>query len=200
MNIRRWRVPVLLLSALLLVSALVPATLAFLATESNHITNTFTVDPLTPSAHVPVQIVKTVTGGNITPEGFQFALVDENANIITLTTDENGEAQTVLTLDAAEHTYIYHLYEVNDHRENVQYSTAVYEIRIHTVEKDGRIVPEITVNGQSVNRIVAAFENRYLSAASAPPLTGDSTPLALYAALALISGALACTLMRRRQL
>lgn len=200
MNIRRWRVPVLLLSAILLVSALVPATLAFFATESNHITNTFTVDPLTSSVHVPVTIAKTVTGGNLTPEGFQFALVDENAHIITLITDENGAAQTVLTLDAADHTYTYHLYEVNDHRENVQYSTAVYEIRIHTALKDGRIVPEITVNSQSVNRIVAAFENRYCAVSSAPPLTGDHTPLVLYVAIMMISGALVCTLMRRRQL
>lgn len=199
MKTRRWRIVVLLLSAVVALGAMVPAALAFMAAQTPPIINTFTADGFSSAAQVPVQVVKTIAGGNLTPAGFAFALEDESGHVITLTTGEDGTASTVLRLSTPNSTLRYQLYEINDGRAGVCYSTAVYDIIIRTPVEDGYIAPEITVNGESVRQICAAFENAYVPTIT-PPLTGDSTPLLLYAALMLASAAALCALMRRRSM
>lgn len=206
MNIRRLWVK---LALLFLLSAsigfAIPTTLAYLTAQSDTLINTFTAPYFPPEpASVEVRVHKTVHNigtESIGPEGFRFTLQNtQNNETFPLTTDANGFASVTLPFSDADlgQTHTYRLYEINDGRENVTYSDQVYTIEITlSVNADNQIVASACVDGQPVQQIVTVFENEYNAGIILPP-TGDHTPIALYLALMLISGAGLVVLLTKR--
>ena len=207
MNIRRLWVRLVLLFVVAAVAGYaIPTTLAYVAARSSTLYNTFGAPYFTPeSTSVEVSVHKTVHNvgtETISPEGFQFALVNtQNGETITLTANENGFDSAALYFSDADigKTCVYHLYEVNDGRAGVTYSEKVYTIEITlSVNADNQVVASVTVDGQPVQQIAAEFEN-ICNVGIAPPPTGDATPVALYMALALTSAAAMAILLMRRK-
>lgn len=206
MNIRRLWLKLALLCALVTaVSFALPFSLAYIWAETEPLVNTFCYIP-PETADVEVLVHKTVrnTGlDRIGPGGFNFQLENiDTHEIITLTTDEAGEAKTTLTFAdvdlGREHRYT--LTEVNDGVKGMTYSLASYDIAVSLQLDDATncIHASVTVNGAPVQSVVAEFENIY-HRGSLAPLTGDDTPLLLCAALMLLSSAGMVVLARRRR-
>ena len=107
-----------------------------------------------------------------------------------------GSSLTNTSADAGK-TYTYRLYEINDGRESVTYSTAVHTIDIAlSIDADNRIIATLTQNGKPVEQVTAHFENIY-AAGSVPPQTGDRCQPLLWMALMLISLTGMALMMRR---
>jgi len=204
-NIRRsWLWLALLFSAALVIGFAIPTSLAYLTAQSNTLLNTFDAPYFAPDGtEVTVRVHKTVLNTRpqtLSPEGFTFTLLcNETGETIPLTADANGNAYTVLVFDASDvdKTYTYQLSEVNDGREYVTYSENVYNIRIAlTADSENKLTADIAMNGETVESLLAAFENIY--APPAVPHTGDGCHPMLYLLLAAFSGAGMLLLRKKR--
>ena len=206
MNIRRCRFALaLLFAAYLVLGFCVPTSLAYIATESGSVVNSFFSSEFELDARqVEIFVEKTIksTGlESIGPEGFSFSLIcNETGESLQMTTDETGKASAMLafTQDHLNQIYTYRLSEINDGRENVKYSEKVYEIAVAvTLDASRNIVTAATLDGKPAQQIVASFENIYVSPIRLPN-TGDNSSLVLYAALLLFSG-IALAMLRKRE-
>ncbi len=124
----------------------------------------FTPDDLA----VQIDVDKTVSNlgsEEIGPDGFQFILENTaTGEQKTVTTDASGRASFTLTYTAADigKTFSYILYEVNDHRAHVSYSTVVYTITAEiTLNAEGKLVATMKRDGVEVDDVRASFENTY---------------------------------------
>lgn len=161
--------------------------------------NTFTQteSPRPLDIQVPVTVNKHVTNTGdetIGPENFQFMLEKTvTGDKLTLKSDENGKAVFDLTFTADDvgKTYSYKLSEINDGREGVVYSTAVYTIEISvSLGDDNKLLATVSCNGEAADSVTAVFENTYNSEkpdTTAPP-TSDTTGLLLNIVLMVVSG------------
>ena len=195
MKIRRlWLAVAVLLCAVVTGAAMMPSTLAYMATRSNSVSNDFRVVYLPPEdITVPVQVTKTVQcigEDTIGPEGFFFRLENlTTGEELTMTAGADGLASRELafTADDVDKTYQYRLREINGGREYVTYDESVYEINITLVLVEHEMVAQITVNGETVTEIAAEFENLYSPVQI--PDTGDHDEPLMWLALLMISGA-----------
>ena len=161
-------------------------------------TNTFV--PKSEDAVVDIHVKKTVksTGAEtISPEGFEFVLenvTDETK--YTVKSNEKGLAVFTLTFteEDAGKVYDYVLAEINDGRENVTYSTSVYEFQITVASgSDGKLTATVSHANEVLEEVVAEFENIYGTGEITPtpdvPVgpgsgnTGDDSPIGLYISL-----------------
>lgn len=206
MNIRRlWVKLALLFVMAAAVGFAIPTTLAYITAQSDTLVNTFDAPYFPPAAaNVEVRVHKTVRNigtESISPEDFRFMLQDtQSGEAFTLITDANGYAAVTLPFSDADlgKTHTYRLYEMDDARENVIYSDAVYTIEITlTVDAQNRIVASASMNGKPVQQIVAEFEN-IGNAGGALPHTGDTADIRLYVVLMLISAAGMIILLPKR--
>lgn len=202
MNSRQWRMMALLLSVLAVTAIIAPASLAYIAGVSNTLVNVFTVQNDTPvAAEAQIEISKIIRSegaSTISPQGFAFVLENtETGEQQTLVSDAAGKASGTLRVTAAG-TQVYRLYERNDARKYVSYSTDVHEVVVQAaVEQSNQIGLDITIDGNTAEKIAASFVNLYSPVDV--PFTGDSTPLMAYTLLAGISMALLMTLGWRRR-
>lgn len=208
MNIRRlWAALALLLVTIAAVGLSVPATLAYSTAKTETLVNTFTVlrfPPAQTSVNVCVQKTVHNTGTKrIGPEGFSFSLQNtQTGEAFVLTSDADGLACVTLPFSEADmgKTHTYRLSEINDGRENVNYSDQVYIIQIEiTVDAQNQTVASVCVDGVPVEQIVAVFENEYNAGDVILPPTGDDTNLELYIALLFVSCAGLALLMTKRK-
>lgn len=209
MNTRRsWFTLALLLCALATIAVSVPSSLAYIASRSQAVENTFTVGDLpADEVSVPVRVRKLVnsTSGEIlSPEGFRFALEPKSGGErLILTADADGMAAAELVFTRADlgNTYAYRLYEINDGRAHVTYSDAEYAVEIDVLMgEDHGVTAAVRVGGAAAGQIAAEFVNVYHGAGVAPalPHTGDSSSIALHMAL-LLGSVAALALLRRRR-
>ncbi len=147
------------------------------------------------------KIVENIGTATITGAGFEFLLERiEDSKQLTVKTDKDGKAKFVLSFTEEDigKTYNYTLTEVDDGRENVKYSTAIYDIAITvSLDNDNKLVASFTQNTLSVNNIVAEFVNEYDYTPPTPPeenktgkspKTGDIFNPYLWIALLFVSG------------
>lgn len=99
-------------------------------------------------------------------KGFQFVLQDDTgAQIASAQTNTDGYGKIYLKYSEADigKTYSYKLFELNDGRKNIQYSDAVYNIRIDLyLNEDGRLAAECYMNEVSTHSLIARFENKVI--------------------------------------
>lgn len=193
----RWVKLLLMVCAVaVLASATHTSTLAFMTDTSNTLRNSFRVEyQPAKDITVPVIINKTIrnTGSrSMDPGGFEFRLVNmETMESCTATTSKEGWAVLNLHFSASDagKTYHYRLYEVNGGRKYVTYDKTMYDLSITlTLSAAHELSALLEMNGESVPRLLATFENQYCVPAPLPN-TGDEAPLLLWALLMLFSGA-----------
>ncbi len=165
--------------------------------------NVYTPDP--DPVTVEIVVNKTVTNlssEQIGPDGFNFLL--ENVTLgeyMSAVSDVDGVAVFRLTFTEADigKVYTYKLSEVNDGREGVIYSTAVYNITITvTLNEDNTLMVDILNNGADVETVEGAFENIY--APDVNPDTGDVRLSAWIALMALSAGSIVTmTTLRKKE-
>lgn len=146
-------------------------------------TNVYDEDiPPSGSSEIDIYIEKSVSikgapagvTGNLSPEGFEFVLTDENGNEIgKYKVDANGNAKITLTFTAAEHvgnTYYYVLKEVIPNDNLYEYDATEYKFSIKVVDnRDGTISAKLYSYSESsqlyeefVGKYVAEFENKLI--------------------------------------
>lgn len=164
-------------------------------------TNLFVPQPT--DINVDINVIKTIVNKSaetIGPENFEFLLLNlaDNVDGDTVKSDRDGKAKFTLTFteDDIGSTYHYQLTERNDGRYGVTYSTASYTITVTITldEETNTLVATLTSNGTAVTELIGEFENVYDVDVFDNPDTGDSSHLALWIALMLISGGAALTL------
>lgn len=168
-------------------------------------TNVYTPRPADLDFTFQVQkTVKNIGKETIGPEGFTFVLEENTGAKVEATTDKDGKASFQLTAieEMIGHTFKLKLYEKNDGKANVTYSTAVYEITVTIrLGSDNKLVADLTVDGKATEQVNVAFENTYDYTIPATPHTGDSTPVVLLFSLLAISGmALAAAVIFRKKI
>ncbi|MEE1145113.1 MAG: FctA domain-containing protein, partial [Acutalibacteraceae bacterium] len=138
------------------------------AVENIEFNNTYTPKP--DDINVEFKVHKTVINQGtevIGPEDFEFRLEDilsGGRDYQTVKSDANGEAAFNLTFseDDIGKIFCYKLTEVNDGKENVQYSTAEYLITVEiSLDANNNLVATLTQNDTVVGAVVAEFENVY---------------------------------------
>lgn len=178
----------LLLSVIVSLCVLVPATLAFMFDQAGPIVNTF-VPPKGLDGQVPVQIKVTKEvvcegSGIMSPAGFQFVLED-NASGQRMTATSNAEGKAAFQLmysglDAGK-TYEYTLYEVDTGIADVTYSRARHTITVQVLLSEDTLVAKVLLNGAETAKCHVTYVNRYASDVHVqPPATGDMGNPALY--------------------
>ena len=206
MNIRRPWVKLALLFALVAVASfLVPTTLAYVFDQTQPLVNTFAPNPAAlTQAPVQVTVVKTVinTGTEeIGPEGFSFVLEDTiTGETTTVQSNANGVANFALSFAAEDvgQPHLYKIYELDDHRVGVTYSTLVYTLQVDVTAVDNKPVANVLLNGQPTTNPAVQFENIYAAGQVGPPATGDNGQLTLYLVLMFASAGLILALYRKR--
>lgn len=168
-------------------------------------TNVYTPKPADLPLTVQVQKnVKNVGKETIGPEGFTFVLEESADSKIEATTDKDGKAtfQLTATEDMIGEVFKLKLYEKNDGKAHVTYSTAVHEITVTIrLGSDNKLVADLTVDGKATEQVNVAFENVYDYTIPATPHTGDSTPVVLLFSLLAVSGmALAAAVVFRKKI
>ena len=168
-------------------------------------TNVYTPKPA--DLPITVQVSKTVKNigkETIGPEGFTFVLEENTDAKVEATTDESGKAVFNLTAteDMIGHTFKLKLYEKNNGKAHVTYSTDVHEITVTIrLGSDNKLVADLTVDGKDVKDVNVAFENVYDYTVPATPVTGDSTPVVLlFSILAVSAMALAAAVIFRKKI
>ncbi|MBQ9913837.1 MAG: hypothetical protein IJO73_06385 [Clostridia bacterium] len=136
------------------------------AAEEIVFTNIFTPKP--EDITVSIDINKTVRNegtDTISPEGFEFALVNTaDGSVGKVKTNAEGKAEFTLTYTEEDigKVYTYTLTEVNDGRENVQYSDEEYVFTVSvTLDENNALAAALTANDEQVAVLTAAFENIY---------------------------------------
>ena len=131
---------------------------------------------------VPIVIHKTVinkNGGCMGPWGFKFLLTDSNGVKVTSVSDLTGLAGYMLsfTKDDVGKTFNYIVTEINTGIEDVNYSSAIYRIRITISlnEETNELEADIRVNGMPVSAIVLEFINIYEPELPVPPTDPEPT-------------------------
>lgn len=197
--------PALLVCVLAAALIATPSSLAYLATNSNTVENTFHVT-LQPPKDIVTEIVIHKTMINLSdeeigPGGFNFCLLDLQTNAgVNTTTMDNGYAFLHLSFTHEDigKTFRYWLYEVDDARENVTYDKKVYEIEIMIGLSDmNEITADCTIDGKQAHQIMVEFENTYFVPVI-PPDTGDNARPALWAAMMVISAAGLAVIQKKR--
>ena len=197
-----WLKMVLLFSVIAVVGFSVPFTLSVLFDSTVTLHNTF-IPPEGLDEETAVQIivdkdVLNLGSEKITPEGFVFILENaETGDRQTVATDANGYAAFELPytgLDAGK-TYRYTLYEQNDRRPGVTYSTLVYTVDVSLDMLDGKPVATVLLNGEVTDDRTAKFENIYQ--VKETPETGDASQLMLLVCLTLASAGAVLVLMKK---
>lgn len=194
---------VLLLSIAAVIAFVVPVTLAYIFDKTEPVVNTF-VPPqgLNDQTAVNIRILKTVTNSGkeeIGPGGFKFVLENtETGEKLTAESDFKGNASFVLPYagtDAGK-TFFYSVYEINDGREHVTYSEAVYALQVDVNMEEDKPVAKVYVDGAETANCQLAFENLY--GVPEPPDTSDPGMLAVYIALLVASAVLLMVVLRKR--
>lgn len=188
--------------------------------------NTFTPSPENITVTIPiVKTVKNLGTKTLSPEGFSFLLknLDTGAEAAAKT-DTDGKAEIVLTFSEADigKTFRYSLSETQDGRENVTYSTQVYNFQIAVaLEEDNTLSAALSSDGSVTTDFSAAFENIYDASEPTTPSqpsqptepeqpteptspdgpagTGDSSNVGLYIALMVFSAAVVILLLLKRR-
>ena len=169
--------------------------------------NTYTSRP--DDVQVPIgikKIVKNIGPESIGPENFAFVLQNlDTGDALEVSTDSSGFAEFLLNFKEEDvgNTFHYQITERNDGRENVTYSTEVFQFAI-TVElgAENQLLVTKTVDDEVVEDVIALYENIYNSESATPvepPKTGDDRPVALYLALAGVSGMMLLALLAKRR-
>ena len=152
------------------------------------------IDPEIDDITIPIKVQKTVVNKGpgmkgIGPQGFKFILKGDKKSE-SLLTNPKGKATFYLTFKKADigETFNYTLYEKNEGKKGVTYDKTKYKIEITITEKDGNLVPKITVNNKGTKKVVGEFKNKYYSDKSGSPETRDETKLAFWIIMVIISG------------
>lgn len=136
----------------------------------------------------------------IGPENFSFKLEGEGLNL-TAKSDTSGKAAFDLKFSYKDigKTFKYTLSEINDNREGVTYSAAVYELAVTvSLSEQNELVADVTVNGSAYSDSSIAFENIYKSSLDTPE-TGERTHHIIYIAIISSACALAALGVCRRR-
>ncbi len=178
--------------------------------EKNNISFVFDNEYTAPQdIAVDIMVNKTVENkgtDEMSAKGFNFLLTLADGKEIKLKTDKNGKALHTLIFTANDigNTYTYELYEIDDKKKYVTYSTESYLISI-TVSQDktsGKLVADLAVNGTPTDSIVTNFTNiyDYTPGKDPAPITLDFTNNGFWLIL-MISSALIITflLIRKRK-
>lgn len=149
--------------------------------EAIEFENIFTPRPEDISIDIAVEKTVVNKGSeSIGPEGFEFVLENvETEEKLYAESDEDGNAMFTLsyTEDDIGKVYTYKLTEVNDNRENVQYSTEEYIVSVEvSLNEDNELVATISVDGEDVEQAVAEFENVYDYTPEEPEEPQPETP------------------------
>lgn len=138
------------------------------AVENIEFNNTYTPKPDDINVEFKVHKTVIIQGTEVIgPEDFEFRLEDilsGGRDYQTVKSDANGEAAFNLTFseDDIGKIFCYKLTEVNDGKENVQYSTAEYLITVEiSLDANNNLVATLTQNDTVVGAVVAEFENVY---------------------------------------
>lgn len=205
---RPWAKMALLLSLAAVVAIAVPVTLSYVFDNTEQVVNTF-VPPegLNNETAVKVDIVKTVINTvpedveGIGPDGFTFVLENmADGAKRQAVSDFQGKASFEIPytgVDAGTH-FCYNVYELNDGAENVTYSEIVYEIQVDIEMNDeNKPVAKVKLDGKGTTSCTLKFENLYTIAE--PPDTGDSSHVAVYAAVMVLCAAGMLLMVRKKK-
>lgn len=205
---RPWAKMALLLSLAAVVAIAVPVTLSYVFDNTEQVVNTF-VPPegLNNETAVKVDIVKTVINTvpedveGIGPDGFTFVLENMADGVKQqAVSDFQGKASFEIPytgVDAGTH-FCYNVYELNDGAENVTYSEIVYEIQVDIEMNDeNKPVAKVKLDGKDTTSCTLKFENLYTIAE--PPDTGDSSHVAVYAAVMVLCAAGMLLMVRKKK-
>ncbi len=205
---RPWAKMALLLSLAAVVAIAVPVTLSYVFDNTEQVVNTF-VPPegLNNETAVKVDIVKTVINTvpedveGIGPDGFTFVLENmADGAKQQAVSDFQGKASFEIPytgVDAGTH-FCYNVYELNDGAENVTYSEIVYEIQVDIEMNDeNKPVAKVKLDGKDTTSCTLKFENLYTIAE--PPDTGDSSHVAMYAAVMVLCAAGMLLMVRKKK-
>ena len=167
-------------------------------------TNVYTPKPADlPLTFTVNKTVKNIGKETIGPEGFTFVLEETEDAKIEAVTGKDGKATFDLMVSEGMigETFQLKLYEKNDGKKNVTYSTAVYEITVAVrLGADNKLVADLTVNGKAAEQVDVAFENVYDYTVPATPYTGDNTSVvALFSLLGVSALALAAAVIFRKK-
>ncbi len=136
--------------------------------------------------------VKNIGVSSIGPDGFAFVLENiTSGEKKALKSDENGKAVFVLPFTATDvgNTYTYKLFEIDNGITGVTYDTKVYDISIAvTLSCDNKLVSTITMDGETVNDVIARFENTYYTDHTSAPTTEDNSNITFWFIIMIISG------------
>lgn len=185
----------LLISLVALLTCTVNSTFGFIVTKTESLTNTFVSDIInSDDITVSVRVNKTVKNigvSSISPAGFEFVLENTvSGEKLTLKSDENGNAVFTLPFTAADagKTYTYELYETDDGMTGVTYDAKVYHISVAiTLTGDNKLVSVTTMDGETVNDVIARFENTYYSDHTVSPPTADKNDIIFWLIVMIIS-------------
>ncbi len=197
---------VLLVSLVAILTSTVNFTFGFIVTKTSSLTNTFVPDIInSDDITVSVRVNKTVknTGvSSISPAGFEFVLENTaSGEKLALKSDENGNAIFTLPFTEADagKTYTYKLYETNDGMSGVTYDTKVYHISIAiTSNNDNKLVSAITLDGKSVNDVIARFENTYYTDHTISPPTADNNDIIFWLIVMISTASIVLVLLEKR--
>lgn len=195
-----------LVSLCALLLGAVEHTLAYVVDASDSVVNVFAPAQTaeeTVTAYIPVfKRVQNAPNAQMGPAGFVFALREISSGVEKIAvSDGSGEAGFYCSFAQAQagQSFVYELYEVNDGREGVVYSTAVYTVEIRVRNENGVLDAEVRIDGGEVER--AVFRNIYdPEGVFTPPETGDGMHPAVYmAVLAMCIGGMAAAFRPRRK-
>ncbi|MBQ6952235.1 MAG: hypothetical protein IJN44_12190 [Clostridia bacterium] len=205
---RPWAKMALLLSLAAVVAIAVPVTLSYVFDNTEQVVNTFLPpEGLNNETAVKVDIVKTVINTvpedveGIGPDGFTFVLENmADGAKQQAVSDFQGKASFEIPytgVDAGTH-FCYNVYELNDGAENVTYSEIVYEIQVDIEMNDeNKPVAKVKLDGKDTTSCTLKFENLYTIAE--PPDTGDSSHVAVYAAVMVLCAAGMLLMVRKKK-
>ena len=205
---RPWAKMALLLSLAAVVAIAVPVTLSYVFDNTEQVMNTFLPpEGLNNETAVKVDIVKTVINTvpedveGIGPDGFTFVLENmADGAKQQAVSDFQGKASFEIPytgVDAGTH-FCYNVYELNDGAKNVTYSEIVYEIQVDIEMNDeNKPVAKVKLDGKDTTSCTLKFENLYTIAE--PPDTGDSSHVAVYAAVMVLCAAGMLLMVRKKK-
>ena len=155
-------------------------------------------DPIT----VRIDIDKKVNNvGELTHglAGFEFVLENTaTSEKIATTSDDKGRSAFTLTFDKADisKTHTYKLSETNQGLAGMTYDADVHEITVSvSLNTNNELVATLTMDGQSVEALSAAFENTYDVKKPDSPATGDRINLTFWFIMMIVSGSVSIFLV-----